>query len=147
MLPWEDHARKGYFFFSWKGGFVCSGPVAELPDGWLDDVLQRSRFEFNNKGNIWVTEGLDIDSVENEEMSGVGYLLLRFINGCKVAIGFDKLETVKGKSSFIHDLALSMLPPNLSNVMEPDARFGTLKGLLEAALRRLWSEFSMHGWD
>ena len=33
MLPWEDHARKGYFFFSWKGGFVCSGPVAELPDG------------------------------------------------------------------------------------------------------------------
>ena len=140
MLPWEDHARKGYFFFSWKGGFVCSGPVAELPDGWLDDVLQRSRFEFKNKGSIWATEGLDIDSVENEEMSGVGYLLLRFINGCKVAIGFDKLETVKGKSSFIHDLALSMLPPNLSNVMEPDAVWypeGASRGGSEKALERV----------
>ncbi|MDC3047921.1 hypothetical protein OA191_01210, partial [Euryarchaeota archaeon] len=81
-----------------------------------------------------------IDSVENEEMSGVGYLLLRFINGCKVAIGFDKLETVKGKSSFIHDLALSMLPPNLSNVMEPDAVWypeGASRGGSEKALERV----------
>ena len=54
-------------------------------------------------------------------MSGTGYLLLNFIDGSKVAIGFDKLETVKGKTSFIHDLALSMLPPNLSTVMTPDA--------------------------
>ena len=54
-------------------------------------------------------------------MSKEGYLVLNFINGSKVAIGFDKLETVKGKSSFIHDLALSMLPPNLSTVMTPDA--------------------------
>ena len=46
---------------------------------------------------------------------------MNFIDGSKVAIGFDKLETVKGKSSFIHDLALSMLPPNLSTVMTPDA--------------------------
>jgi hypothetical protein len=54
-------------------------------------------------------------------MSKDGYLLLNFIDGSKVAIGFDKLETVKSKSSFIHDLALSMLPPNLSTVMTPDA--------------------------
>ena len=121
MLPWEDHARRGYFFFSWKGGFVCSGPNPDIPPGWLDDVLQRSRFDFSNEGNIWVTEGLDIEAVAEDEMSGPGYLVMNFIDGSKVAIGFDKLESVKGKKSFIHDLALSMLPPNLSTVMTPDA--------------------------
>ena len=121
MLPWEDHARRGYFFFSWRGGFVCSGPVAKIPDGWLDDILGKSRFDFTNKDNIWATAGLDLDKISASEMSGEGYLLLNFINGSKVAIGFDKLETVKGKSSFIHDMALSMLPPNLSTVMEPEA--------------------------
>ena len=121
MLPWEDHARKGYFFFSWKGGFVCTGPRPEIPTGWLDDVLKRSRFDFTNEGNIWATEGLEIKNVAEDEMSGDGYLVMNFIDGSKVAIGFDKLEVVKGKTSFIHDLALSMLPPNLSTVMTPDA--------------------------
>tara|TARA_B100000767_G_scaffold274662_2_gene308411 strand:- start:155 stop:1831 length:1677 start_codon:yes stop_codon:yes gene_type:complete len=121
MLPWEDHARKGYFFFSWHGGFVCSGPTPTIPDGWLHDVLGRSRFDFTNEGNIWATKGLDLEKIANNEMSGEGYLLLNFIDGSKVAISFNKLETIKGKTSFIHDLALSMLPPNLSTVMTPDA--------------------------
>ncbi|RJU84615.1 MAG: hypothetical protein DWC02_07785 [Candidatus Poseidoniales archaeon] len=121
MLPWEDHARRGYFFFSWRGGFVCSGPVADIPEGWLDDILGKSRFDFEKEENIWATEGLDFEKVASKEMSGEGYLLLNFVDGSKVAIGFDKLQTVKGKSSFIHDLALSMLPPNLSTVMDPEA--------------------------
>ena len=121
MLPWEDHARRGYFFFSWRGGFVCSGPVADIPEGWLDDILGKSRFDFEKEENICATEGLDFEKVASKEMSGEGYLLLNFVDGSKVAIGFDKLQTVKGKSSFIHDLALSMLPPNLSTVMDPEA--------------------------
>ena len=121
MLPWEDHAKRGYFFFSWRGGFVCTGPEPNIPSGWLDDVLSRSRFNFANQGNIWVTEGLDFEAVAEDDMDHQGYLLLNFIDGSKVAIGFDKLESEKSKSSFIHDLALSMLPPNLSTVMTPDA--------------------------
>ena len=121
MLPWEDHAKRGYFFFSWNGGFVCSGPEAKLPDGWLADVLSRSRFNFDNKDGVWATKGLDIDAVADNQMAGKGYLLLNFINGNKVAIGFENLSKNVGKTSFIHDLALSMLPPNLSNVMTPDA--------------------------
>ena len=121
MLPWEEHAKRGYFFFSWSGGFVCSGPEPKLPDGWLADVLSRSRFNFDNKDGVWATKGLDIDAVADNQMAGKGYLLLNFINGNKVAIGFENLSKNTGKTSFIHDLALSMLPPNLSNVMTPDA--------------------------
>jgi len=121
MLPWEEHAKRGYFFFSWQGGFVCSGPEPKLPEGWLADVLSRSRFDFTSKDGIWATKGLDLESVSNCEMAGEGYLLLNFINGNKVAIGFEELAKNRGKTSFIHDLALSMLPPNLSNVMTPDA--------------------------
>ena len=140
MLPWEDHARKGYFFFSWKGGFVCTGPEPNVPEGWLDDVLLRSRFDFNNEGNIWATEGIDIEAVAEDKMSKDGYLVLNFIDGSKVAIGFDKLETVKSKSSFIHDLALSMLPPNLSTVMKPNAIWtpdGASRDGSEEALERV----------
>jgi len=37
MLPWEDHAKRGMYFFTWKGGFVCTGPKPSPPDEWLDD--------------------------------------------------------------------------------------------------------------
>jgi hypothetical protein len=63
MLPWEDHAKRGMYFFTWKGGFVCTGPNPTPPDEWLEDVLNRSRFTFTKDDEIplpvWVTEGLD----------------------------------------------------------------------------------------
>ena len=121
MIPWENHARSGYHFFSWRGGFVCSGPEPKVPEGWLDDVLARSRFKFTKNDNIWVTSGLDFQKVKDEEMCGEGYLLLNFNDGSKVAIDFKTMSAIKGKKSFVHDLALSMLPPNLSTVMTPDA--------------------------
>lgn len=121
MIPWETHARAGYHFFSWKGGFVCSGPIPTIPEGWLDEVLEKSRFSFTKRDNIWITKSLDFDKVKDNEMCADGYLLLNFIDGSKVGIDFKALSTIKGKKSFVHDLALSMLPPNLSTVMTPDA--------------------------
>ena len=118
---WEDHARKGTSSSHGREDLSALGQSRQIPDGWLDDVLSRSRFDFNNQDNVWATDGLDFDAVAENQMTKDGYLVLNFIDGSKVAIGFDKLETVKSKSSFIHDLALSMLPPNLSTVMTPDA--------------------------
>ncbi|NCG00286.1 MAG: hypothetical protein GWP25_00650 [Euryarchaeota archaeon] len=69
MLPWEDHAKRGMYFFTWKGGFVCTGPNPTPPDEWLDDVLERSRFEFTKHDDlsvpIWVTEGIDAQAVHD----------------------------------------------------------------------------------
>ena len=132
MLPWEDHAKRGMYFFTWKGGFVCTGPKPSPPDEWLDDVLQRSRFTFTKYDDlsvpVWATEGIDGQSVLDFHSSGEGYIRFSFKHGPVVAIGFDVLsKTDKKESSFIHHLALSMLPPFLPSILEIDANW-TPKG-------------------
>ena len=126
LFPWEDHARHGMFFFSWEGGFVCTGPHPHVPEGWLEDVLKRSRFSFKTSKHdgvdYFVTEGLDGEKVASHSFSGQGYVVLKFHHGPRVAIGFDQFEDNKKKeASFIHHLALSMLPPRLSSVLDIDA--------------------------
>ena len=128
MLPWEDHAKRGMYFFTWKGGFVCTGPNPTPPDEWLEDVLDRSRFTFTKDDEIplpvWVTEGLDPNAVLEFNPSADGYVRFSFKNGPIVAIGFDALgESAKKESSFIHHLALSMLPPFLPSILTIEANW------------------------
>ena len=132
MLPWEDHAKRGMYFFTWKGGFVCTGPNPTPPDEWLDDVLDRSRFEFTKHDDlsvpIWVTEGIDAQAVHDFKQSGEGYVRFSFKHGPILAIGFDSLsKTEKKESSFMHHLALSMLPPFLPSILKIEA-YWTPKG-------------------
>ena len=132
MLPWEDHAKRGMYFFTWKGGFVCTGPNPTPPDEWLDDVLDRSRFEFTKHDDlpvpIWVTEGIDAQAVHDFKQSGEGYVRFSFKHGPILAIGFDSLsKTEKKESSFMHHLALSMLPPFLPSIVKIEANW-TPKG-------------------
>jgi hypothetical protein len=132
MLPWEDHAKRGMYFFTWKGGFVCTGPNPTPPDEWLDDVLERSRFEFTKHDDlsvpIWVTEGIDAQAVHDFKQSGEGYIRFSFKHGPILAIGFDSLsKTEKKESSFMHHLALSMLPPFLPSILKIEA-YWTPKG-------------------
>ena len=132
MLPWEDHAKRGMYFFTWKGGFVCTGPNPTPPDEWLDDVLERSRFEFTKHDDlsvpIWVTEGVDAQAVHDFKQSGDGYIRFSFKHGPILAIGFDSLsKTEKKESSFMHHLALSMLPPFLPSILKIEANW-TPKG-------------------
>ena len=64
MLPWEEHAKRGMYFFSWKGGFVCTGPNPSPPNEWIEDVVERSRFDFQMKvqdgKKIWYTKNIAI---------------------------------------------------------------------------------------
>ena len=132
MLPWEDHAKRGMFFFTWKGGFVCTGPKPSPPDEWLEDVLDRSRFDFTKDDEIplpvWVTKGLDPNAVLEFGPSSEGYVRFSFKHGPIVAIGLDELaEATKKEASFIHHLALSMLPPFLPSILTIEANW-TPKG-------------------
>jgi len=123
MLPWEEHAKRGMYFFSWKGGFVCTGPEPNPPDEWVTDVLMRSRFDFETKEidgkKIWYTSDVNVSDVSNSISSSSGYVKLTFKKGQVVAVGFDSIEKVsKKESSFIHHLALSMLPPFLPSIVD-----------------------------
>ncbi len=126
MLPWEDHAKRGMYFFSWDGGFVCTGPNPDPPEAWLGDVLRRSRFDLEssevNGQPVWVTEGLVAEEVVAGTHSAQGHVALRFHNGSVVGLGLDALQTFTKKDSpFIHHLALSMLPPLLPSILKMEA--------------------------
>ena len=126
MLPWEDHAKRGMYFFSWEGGFVCTGPEPRPPKDWLEDVLSRSRFDLTksemNGQPVWTTEGLEAEDVVNGNPSATGYVAFRFHNGAVVGLGLDALATFSKKDApFVHHLALSMLPPLLPSILALDA--------------------------
>ena len=72
MLPWEEHAKRGMYFFSWKGGFVCTGPDPLPPNEWIEDVVERSRFDFKmkivNENKIWYTKSIDIENLNEDNL-------------------------------------------------------------------------------
>ncbi len=126
MLPWEDHAKKGMYFFSWEGGFVCTGPNPNPPEEWLADVLKRSRFDMTmstvDGKTVWVTERLDPAAVMEGKRGEEGFVTLRFHHGPVVGIDFESLNSFSKKdASFIHHLALSMLPPLLPSILSVEA--------------------------
>ena len=126
MLPWEEHARRGMYFFSWEGGFVCTGPNPNPPKGWLEDVLERSRFDFKHQDidgvDVYVAGEIDAQDVLNDVPSNNGWVRLSFKHGPIVGIGLQSLKATKEKqSAFVHHLALSMLPPLLTSIVDIDA--------------------------
>lgn len=100
LLPWEVHAKKGWWFFSWKEGFVCSGNTPTPPDGWLEDTLK----------------GMDVEIPDNIEGTHVS---LKFKNGSTLAFSRKILE-MERKRPLIQSLALTMLPPKISLVAEAE---------------------------
>ena len=126
MLPWEDHAKRGMHFFSWEGGFVCTGPDPNPPKDWLADVLKRSRFDLEHSEidgrQVWTTKGLDANELTEGAPSTTGHVAFRFHNGSVIGLGLDALQTFSKKDApFVHHLALSMLPPLLPTILSMDA--------------------------
>ena len=126
MLPWEEHARRGMYFFSWESGFVCTGPNPNPPKGWLEDVLERSRFDFKHQNvdgvDVYVAGEINAQDVLNDIPSNDGWVRLSFKHGPIVGIGLQSLKATKEKqSAFVHHLALSMLPPLLTSIVDIDA--------------------------
>jgi len=91
-------------------------------------VLDRARFSFSRDESIalpvWVTEGLDPNAVLEFEPSSEGYVRFTFKHGPIAAIGLDRLgDSGKKEASFIHHLALSMLPPFLPSILTIEAKW------------------------
>ena len=127
MLPWEEHAKRGMYFFSWKGGFVCTGPDPSPPDEWIKDVVERSRFRFhqtNKDGSpVWYTESIELSEIE-AGLTPNNCITMSFTQGATLYIGFAELESGDKKdTSFIQHLALSMLPPFLPSIVDIKANY------------------------
>ena len=117
LLVWDDHAKAGWWFFSWDGGFVCSGQKAVAPAEWIDESLNKSSIDLTGE-EIRYSKGLDEEVVENGEFSDSGWLKLDF-EGVKVGITGAALAKT-GDEPFVPSIALGMMPPKMSAVAEAD---------------------------
>ena len=117
LLVWDDHAKAGWWFFSWDGGFVCSGLEPRAPAAWIDESLRKSSIDLNGE-EIRFSKGLEKEIIENDEFTDAGWLKLEF-NDVKVGINGSALAKT-GEDPFVPSIALGMMPPKMSAVTEAD---------------------------
>ena len=121
MLPWEEFARKGWWFFSWKGGFVCTGKDPVVIGDWVADSLKRNPVKFMmkeiNDTKIYCTTDISHEIVSNGEISNLGYV--RFIFDDDIIVGISEKElSKKSDSTFVLQFALGVMPPKITNLGE-----------------------------
>jgi len=117
LLVWDDHAKAGWWFFSWDGGFVCSGQEAKAPAEWIDDSLNRSTIDLSGDDVRW-SKGLEKEIVEKGEFTESGWLRLEF---GEVTVGLTGAALAKtGNEPFVPSIALAMMPPKISAIAEAE---------------------------
>ena len=117
LLVWDDHAKAGWWFFSWDGGFVCSGQEPRAPAEWIEDSLRKSSIDLSGD-DVRFSKGLEAEIVENDEFTDSGWLKLEF-GGIKAGITGAALAKT-GENPFVPSIALGMMPPKMSAVAEAD---------------------------
>ena len=117
MLVWDDHAKAGQWFFSWDKGFVFTGKTPNPPDEWIEYVLGNSTIELTGEEIKW-SKGLDKSIVKEKIFTDSGWLRLKFENG--VVVGISKESLIGTKESFVQSVAMSMMPPKISSIVESE---------------------------
>ena len=123
LLPWEEHAKHGWFFFSWKGGFICTGNVADVPTEWVVAGMKRSEYTNTLKDGCHLIGDLDAATVSGDDFDEEGYIRLSFRDGSVVGIRGSVLEEKGAKEAFIQPLALRMLPPKISEIADGELKW------------------------
>ena len=117
LLVWDDHAKAGWWFFSWDGGFVCSGQEAKAPAEWIDDSLDGSTIDLSGDEIRW-SKGLEKEIVEKGEFTDSGWLRLEI---GEVIVGLTGAALAKtGNEPFVPSIALAMMPPKISAIAEAE---------------------------
>ena len=113
LLVWDDHAKAGNWFFSWHGGFVCSGKEPKAPAEWVDECLDSARIDLSGDDVRW-SRGLEREVVESARITDSGWVRLSFD---EVVVGITGSALAKtAEDPFIASVALGMMPPKLSAV-------------------------------
>ena len=117
LLVWDDHAKAGWWFFSWDGGFVCSGQEAKAPAEWVENSLEGASIDLVGD-DVRCSKGLEKGIVENGEFTESGWLRLEFD---EVTVGLTGAALAKtGEESFVPSIALGMMPPKISAIAEAE---------------------------
>ncbi len=113
LLVWDDHAKAGNWFFSWHGGFVCSGKEPKAPPEWVDECLDSASIDLSGDDVRW-SRGLEREVVESARITDSGWVRLSFD---EVVVGITGSALAKtAEDPFIASVALGMMPPKLSAV-------------------------------
>ncbi len=109
LLVWDDHAKSGQFFFSWDGGFICTGTDPSAPSEWVDWALDNASATLSGEDVRW-SVGLDEDIVRDGRMTEQGWLRLRFSDD--MTVGFSQASLTKTAEPLAQSIAITMMPPN-----------------------------------
>jgi len=109
LLVWDDHAKSGQYFFSWDGGFICTGTGLTAPSEWVDWALDNASTTLSGEGVRW-SVGLDEEIVRDGLMTEQGWLRLSFSNG--TTVGFSQASLTKTAEPLAQSIAITMMPPN-----------------------------------
>ena len=117
LLVWDDHAKSGHWYFSWKNGFEYTGMSPLAPDDWIDAALENASIKFTGNQIKW-SKGLDEETVTNNVFTDTGWLKITFQNG--VVAGLSQSSLAKPEEAFIPSIALTMLPPKISEIVKAE---------------------------
>ena len=117
LLVWDDHAKSGHWYFSWKNGFEYTGLSPLAPDGWVEAALENASIKFTGEKIKW-SKGLDEETVNDSTFTDSGWLKITFQNG--VTAGLSQSSLAKPEEAFIPSIALTMLPPKISEIVDAE---------------------------
>ena len=127
LLPWEEHAKRGWWFFSSKNGFVCSGQESKISNDWILGIIERAKINYKIiSEDLIISSGIDPEIIEKNENLDQGYFKLNFSNGTTFVI--DEETLIKDlKEPLVMQFVLGVLPPKLTDFIDVEY-FWTPKG-------------------
>ena len=87
------------------------------PDDWIESALDTSSIKFTGKEIRW-SKGLDEETVANDICTETGWLKIKFQNG--VVAGLSQSSLAKPEEAFVPSIALTMLPPKISEIIDAE---------------------------
>ncbi|MEC8874176.1 MAG: hypothetical protein VX502_02160 [Candidatus Thermoplasmatota archaeon] len=109
LLVWDDHAKAGQYFFSWDGGFVCTGTSPDAPPEWINWTLDNVSVNLSGSDCKW-TVGLDEETVRSGSVTQEGWLRLGFVDG--TTVGITQGALARTDDPLAQSIAIAMMPPN-----------------------------------
>ena len=106
LLAWEEHAKKGWWFFSMEEGIVCTGNEPTPPEGWLKGGLEDTPIKFTETGGVHCSP-----AAVPEQDDGIHFT----VGESRVIIDEEDLVSVGKDESIPRSIALRMLPPRLAD--------------------------------